>query len=375
MIYLDNAATSRPKPREVVQAVVEGLTTFCTNPGRSGHSLSLEAAKKVENARQSVLNFVHASSDYICVFTQGCTHALNLAILGTLQEGDHVITTVNEHNSVIRPLFELQKQNRITVSIALCNEEGLITKKEIAPLLQANTKAVIVNHVSNVNGDECDLESIGTFCKDKHLAFIVDSAQSAGHKPIDVCRQNISMLAMAGHKGLLGPQGVGCLVFHKSNAPKTIMFGGTGTSSMLLTQPVELPESLEIGTLALPNILGLGAGIKFVTENYEKINHQIAQLSHYTLDLLSSLPNMKVKTQKNSPNGVIALQTEADCVLLAQILSDDYQIYTRPGLQCAPLKHQQLGTQQSGLLRLSLSHQNTKQEINFVYQTLKKLLS
>lgn len=374
MIYFDNSATSRPKPKEVLCAVNQGLTALCSNPTRSGHFLAMQASQKLEEVRAQVKFFVGARQGDVCVFTHNCTHALNIAILGTFAKGDHVITTVNEHNSVLRPLFELEKQG-VSVSIAPCNNSGVVTANKIAPLIQPNTKAVVANHICNVNGDTCELSSVGTMCKQRNLLLIVDGAQSAGHKKINMAENNITMLALAGHKGLLGPQGIGCLVFDHKFAPSPIMFGGTGTSSLTLTQPTELPEALEVGTLALPSILGLGAGIGYVSKHLDTIEGTIAMLTQYTLAKLSLNKKIKLKTEPNQTNGVIAFEVpQIDSVLLSQALSDQYLICTRPGLHCAPLKHKSLGTQKNGLVRASLSHYNTKQEIDTLATALKQLL-
>ncbi|MFA6859907.1 MAG: aminotransferase class V-fold PLP-dependent enzyme [Clostridia bacterium] len=376
MIYFDNSATSRPKPNEVVNAVVLGLTTYCTNPGRSGHFLAMNASKKVEEIRLATLDFVGADENFACVFTHNCTQALNLAILGIAKQGDHFICTENDHNSVLRPLFELEARGIITVSVASCNNNGFITDKEIEPLIKENTKAVIANHISNVNGDECDIKSVGELCKNRNIIFVVDAAQSAGHKALEMINNNISMLALAGHKGLLGPQGIGSLIFNKSCKPNAIVFGGTGTSSLNLRQPNEIPDSLESGTIALPNILGFGAGIELVKNNFKEIKNILESLTEHALIQLSTLPEVTIKTNMLSVNGVISFEVKGmDSVYIAQMLSDNYKICVRPGYHCAPLKHKALGSEKDGLVRISFSYANTHSEINYFIKSLKNIIN
>ena len=371
MIYFDNSATTFKKPREVVNAVISGLTKYSANPGRSGHNMSLKTAEKVEQVRQKVCNFVNSSS---AIFTQNCTDALNLGILGSFVEGGHIICSINDHNSLIRPIFELQKQKGLEVSVAKPNQKGRLSLDDIKPLVKSNTYMIAINHISNVDGEIADIQAIGEFCAENCILFLVDGAQSVGHTKIDMQKSYIDMLAIAPHKGLYAPQGIGVLALSKRVKLSPIRFGGTGTDSLNVLQPLEMPEGYESGTIATPNILGLGAGIEFVKNNFNAINAKLDDLSTYLNFELGNISGVKVYTHSDNSFGIIGFNIgDYDSNQISQILNDKYSICTRGGLHCAGLKHNFLGTTIQGIVRASLCYYNTFSECEKFIKAIKEI--
>lgn len=375
MIYFDNSATTHTKPKEVLKSVFDGLTSFSANPGRSGHSLSMLAGEKIFEVRQRLCNFLGADKPEHIIFTQNCTDALNLGILGTAVKGGHIICSCNDHNSLARPIFELKKQGIIDVTVVTPKLNGMLTASDIEPHIRPNTYLVAINHVSNVNGDTCLVKEIGELCLKKCILFMLDCAQSAGHTKIDMEKNHIDMLAIAPHKALYAPQGIGVFAFGIRANVKPIRFGGTGTASIDVYQPDEYPECLESGTLATPNILGLESGLKFVENNFEKINKKIDDLSTYILFELSKIDGVKTYTLSDNVHfGVIAFNIgNIDSGEIAQRLSTEYGICVRGGLHCAGLKHKQLETVEQGIVRVSLSYYNTFTECENFIKAVKKL--
>lgn len=372
MIYLDNGATTNKKPESVIRAFRDGITKYSANPGRSGHKLSLKTAIEITKTRELFANYFGASRSENVIFTSGCTESLNLAILGTAKKGGHVIATAFEHNSVLRPLFELEKNGIIELTIVnpKCNHR--VTVDDISPHIKDNTYLIITTHISNVDGAESEIESIGKLCKEKKILYLVDAAQSAGHKRINMQKCGINFLALAGHKGLFGPQGVGALIIEGDDKPNPIIFGGTGTESISVYQPKEPPECYESGTIATPNILALKAGLEFIIQNEEKIAKKEAKLTKYTLENLQKIKNVTIYTHNDNLNGVIAFNVNGfDSNDISSIL-DNYGICVRGGLHCAPLKHKHLQTENSGVVRISLSYFSTEQEIDALCNVLKK---
>ncbi len=374
MIYFDNSATSRPKPPEVIGGVIDGLTRFCSNPGRAGHALSLAASVEVMSVRETIRSHVGATKAENVIFCCNCTEALNYAIFGTAKPGGHIIITANEHNSVYRPVMELKRRIGVSVSICQPNTEGYITSREIERLITPKTYLVVCNHVSNVNGDESDLESIGKLCLKKNILFLVDAAQSLGHKKIDMNACAIDFLAIAGHKGLLGPQGSGALVINGDLSLASFKHGGSGTNSKDSFMPKEFPESMEAGTIATPSILGLGAGVRLIEEKFDDIVKKIEDISTYAYKEISKLNNITLYTKEHfAKNGVIAFNVnDIQSTTIADIL-DQKGICVRAGLHCAPLKHKSLGTLEQGVVRISFSHKNTRQEVDELIRALKTI--
>jgi len=375
MIYFDNSATTNIKPKEVYKTFNDALINYCANPGRSGHSLSLKASQKVFETRNTLSNFFNVDSPQRVIFTQNCTDALNLGILGTVIKGGHIICSCNDHNSLARPLFELQKRNLIEVSVAYPKNGFMLTAEDIEPLIKQNTYMVAINHVSNVNGDCADIKSIGELCAKKCLLFLLDVAQSAGHEKIDMQKHHIDMLAVAPHKGLYSPQGIGVFAFSLKTNVNPIRFGGTGTSSLELYQTNEYPESLESGTIATPNILAMQSGIKFVNQNFDRISKKIDDLATYMLFELDKINNIKTYTHvENIKNGVIGFNiAEEDSSVIANILSENYNVCVRGGFHCAGLKHNHLNTLKQGVVRASLSYFNSFTECENFIKIIKRI--
>ena len=374
-IYFDNSATTYTKPKEVIKALADGASIYSANPGRSGHKLSQKVAEKVFDVRNMLCEFLNADKPEHIIFTQNCTDALNLGILGTVQQGGHIICSCNDHNSLARPIFELEKRGIVEITVVTPKNRAMLTAQDIEPHIKPNTYLVAINAVSNVNGDSADLKSIGELCAKHCLLFLVDCAQSAGHVKIDMQKYHIDMLALAPHKALYSPQGIGVFAFGVRAKVMPIRFGGTGTSSIDILQPTEYPEGLESGTLATPNILALGEGLKFVQSNFERINTKIDDLATYLLFELSRIENVIVyTTSQNIHYGVIGFNIKnIDSTTLATKLSEDYNIYVRGGLHCAGLKHKALGTVDSGITRISLSYFNTFSECEYFIKVIKKL--
>lgn len=374
MIYLDNSATSYPKPTQVVRAVADSFAIFGANPGRSGHSFSIKSATKIAEIRQKLCNFVNAESAESVIFTSGCTEALNLAILGSAQQGGHVVCTANDHNSTLRPLFELQKKGVITLSVATPQNDEVLTLDDILPHIKPNTYLVCVNHISNVDGMRAEIEQIGRFCHKNCILFLVDGAQSVGHTKIDMLKSHIDFLTVAGHKALYGPMGVGALVLSAKAKLLPIKFGGTGTDSISTLQPTVAPEAFESGTLPTPNIIGLGAGIDFVQKNFELIQKKLDDLTTLMNYELCAIKGVKVFTHHNNANGLVGFNVQnLASTDVCDMLDAKYGIMTRGGLHCAPLRHKCLGTQSQGVVRASISYFTTYQELQKFFRAVKQI--
>lgn len=373
MIYFDNSASTLLKPKNVQRAVLNALTNFSANPGRSGHKEAIKTAMEIENIREKIRHHVNGED---VIFTGGCTHALNLAILGfcNLHASCHVIATENEHNSVLRPLQFLCDQGKITYSIATQTNKGSLQWKDVQPLLKEDTKLVICNHISNVNGDTIDLTNIGFNLKQKNIKFLVDGAQSGGHFKFDMKAQGINMLVFSPHKGFYSPQGVGCLIKDYDLDLSPILFGGTGTNSLELYQPKSSPEKFESGTICTPAIFGFGAGIDFVEENFLAIKEKMEDLTTYLHYELSKLP-VEIYTTTENTSGVFAFNIpNFTSDEIANLLNEKYDICVRSGYHCAPLKHKALGTLDKGIVRVSFSVANTFQEVEKLINVVKHIL-
>lgn len=374
MIYLDNSASTLIKPKSVQRAVLSALTDFTANPGRSSHKQAIKTALEVEKTRELVANHVGTTADKV-VFTLNCTDALNMAILGTHRKGGHVVCTVNEHNSVVRPLEHLKKIDaEFSYSVAEQSEQSGIVWQDIEKLLTDKTYLVIANHISNVNGDIADIVDIGRHLKEKNILFLVDGAQGGGHFLYDMKNMNINLLTLAPHKGFYAPQGVGALALNTDFEIEPIRFGGSGINSLSPYMPDELPERLEAGTLNTPAILGFGEGIKFVEQNFSLIRAKIEDLTVYLHYELSKL-GINIYTKTENTFGVFAFNIpNATSGEVANYLDEKWGICTRSGLHCAPLKHKSLGTLPDGAVRVSISYFNTYQEIERLVLAIKTFL-
>lgn len=370
MIYLDNSATTYKKPFSVKYQTYKYLKS--ANPGRSGHNLSLKSAIMINNTRLLLQDMFNVPATENVIFTSNCTEALNIAIQGSVKKNGHIIVSTFEHNSVLRVIENLSKNNDITYTIIEPANKHTINADDIKNAIKHNTYMVIVNHITNTTGDENDIASIGKLCKEKNLLFLCDCAQSGGHKFVDMQKNNINLLTIAGHKGFFAPQSIGALLINNTSL-QPIKFGGTGTSSINLEQPKELPESLESGTLSTPLIAGLNAGIKYVNIYHNKNNKKIAQLTQYLLSKLQQVSNIQIYTKKDSTNGVVLFNLKHfDSTQVSEFLNK-HKIYVRGGLHCAPLAHKYLGTTKKGGVRISLNNFNTKRQINKLFLVLNKL--
>lgn len=375
MIYLDNSASTYVKPKEVIKAVNDALLHYSANPGRSGHKASIKTALKIEEVRERLANHFNVESGQNIVFTQNCTQALNLAILGSAKQGGHVICSENEHNSTLRPLEYLKSKGIIEYSVTFQSDQRGLTLEDIKKHVKNNTYMIICNHISNVNGAKAEIKSIGDYCKEKGFIFLVDGAQSCGHVKIDMQENNIDYLSIAGHKGFYAPQSIGALVMNSKYRPEPIVFGGTGTNSLELFQPDIYPERLESGTISSPLILGLGAGLEFIEHNFYEINDKIDDLTTFlNFELTNMGDNITVYTAPENATGVLAFNVgDIDSGEIANVLNEKYDICVRGGYHCAPLKHQALGTIGQGAVRVSLSCFNSFTEIQRFLSAIKHI--
>lgn len=376
-IYLDNSATSFPKPKEVYEAVNKAMTEIGANPGRGGHKLSLLAARIVFECREEIATFFNIPDSKNIIFTSNATEALNLAIKGILKKNDKVVTSTLEHNSVLRPLNKLEKELNIKVLFIKPDNQGLFTLEDIIPLLDSNIKLLVLTHSSNVIGNITPVEEIFAYCRKKGILTLLDAAQTAGLIPIDVQKMNIDLMACPGHKSLYGPQGTGFLYIRNGLELDTLKEGGTGTESSSITQPMDLPERFESGTLNMPGIAGLLAGIKFIKKvGIENIRNHELKLMKKLIVGLKSIKNVKLygalipeKMTSTLSFNLINL----DCSEVGFILDEVYDIYTRVGLHCAPLAHKTIGTFPNGTVRVSPGYFNTEGDIDEFLKAIEEI--
>ncbi len=362
MIYFDNAATGGRKPDAVLTAVASAVKVSA-NPGRSGHKLSLSCANLVQDCRNELSDYFGGFGAERVAFTKNCTEALNIAILGTLKKGDHVVTTQMEHNSVLRPLEYLKKSGGISYDVCPLNEAGNISPAQFISLVKANTRLAIVTTASNVTGAIPPLEKIRSLLP-KSVLFLCDGAQGCGHYDIKMEGAGIDLLAVAGHKGMLGIQGSGALLFSERVSPEPIMHGGTGSLSISLDAPDFYPDRLEAGTLSFPAILSLLEGTRHLKLHDKRLFARLSHLTAYALRGLKTLPAYRAYSAVN-PCGIVAFShSRLPSEYVAQLLSDEYDIAVRGGLHCAPLMHEGLGTLDGGLVRASFSAYTSEREID-----------
>lgn len=369
MIYFDNSATSLIKPIEVKDAVKYALNNFTANPGRSGHDLSNFVAEKIFNTRENVKRFFGAEN-YDVIFTKNCSEALNLAIFGTLKNGDHVITTCYEHNSVLRPLEKL-KSCGVDVEILDC--DLLNFHQEMLRHIKQNTKMIIATHCSNVTGEMSNIFELGKLCKQHNLILLVDGAQSSGHVKIDLEKMGVTMFAFSGHKGLLSMTGVGGLIVEKQTKLSPILFGGTGTESEKLNQPIDTIEGFEVGTIPTIPIVSLDAGISFLSKNFSKITEKEQKLSNFLYQNLKKLNFLEIYSKQSSLNVFSFNVKNLDSSFVSNILNEQYKICVRSGLHCSPLIHKKLKTLNRGAVRVSLDFNNSFEEILYLINALKEI--
>jgi cysteine desulfurase family protein len=377
MIYLDNAATSFPKPERVYDEMIRCMKEYCANPGRGGHDMSIQSGRAVFEAREAVARFFNIDNPMQIVFTKNATEALNIAIKGVLQKGDHVVTTSMEHNSVIRPLKALESDDVITLTIVKGNEFGEIDPEDIRRSIKGNTKLIVCTLSSNVNGIIMPLAQIGRIAEEKGVLFLVDASQGAGSIKLDVKEIRADMLAFPGHKGLLGFQGTGGLYVNEKVKINPIMQGGTGSNSEKYHQPEFFPDLLESGTLNTPGLVGLKHGIGFIEsfgiDNVNTYKHMLTKrLYEGIADIKGIMVYSKPDKEKNS--GIIAFNfIDIESSQVSYILDKNYGIASRAGLHCAPLAHETIGTKSTGTVRLSVGCFNCVEEIDITVNSLIEL--
>lgn len=378
-IYMDNAATSFPKPGCVIDSMVNFMKNIGCSPGRGGYAQSLDAARIVYEARHMINNFFNGPGDDNVVFTQNITSSLNMAIKGMFKDGWHVITTSMEHNSVMRPLMRLESGGRIKISKAACNSDGTLEPAEVKKCINKDTKAVVMTHASNLTGTILPVEEIGSICSEYGLYFIVDTAQTAGTLCIDFKKINADILAFTGHKGLMGPQGTGGFLITDRAAEMTspLIEGGTGSNSHIENQPDILPDKYESGTLNAVGIAGLKAGIEFINNiGIENIRLHESKLTEKFLCGLSSIEGITVYGPKDSSSqtSTISLNIKnCDPSEVSYVLDSEFGIMTRSGMHCTPSAHKTIGTFPRGTVRFSFGYFNTDEEVGYALDALYKI--
>lgn len=375
MIYLDSAATSYHKPDGVARAVAEAISHM-GNPGRGAHEASLDASRVVYGTREKMAELFGAEEASQIVFTANSTESLNIAIQGLLDPGDHVITTVMEHNSVLRPLY-LCQQRGVSLTILPFSAAGMVTPEAIEAVIRSNTRMIVCTHGSNLTGDLNDLEAIGRVCKKHHLLFVVDASQTAGVFPIQMDSMNIDVLCFTGHKSLMGPQGTGGMCVRKGVRIRPLLVGGSGIDSYSKIHPQVMPTALEAGTLNAHGIAGLSAALDFIKKvTPDVIRQREEELTRRFVSQIKSIPGVKLYgNYEQFPRApILSLNIlDYDSGEIADVLAQDYGIMTRAGAHCAPLMHEALGTKSQGAVRFSFSYFNTEEEIDQAANAIREL--
>ncbi len=388
MIYLDNAATSLPKPDQVSAAVVQALNSL-GNCSRGAHACSLEAARSVYGTRRRVAQLFNCPSPDHVVFTTNVTQALNTAISGLFGAGDHIITTVMEHNSVLRPLYRLHDELGVALDFVGTDERGCLDYEAFAPLVRFNTRAIVCTHASNLTGNVVDIARVAEVARQHGLLLIIDGAQSGGAFPIDMQALGIDIFCFTGHKGLLGPQGTGGLCvrpdFNLEPSGKRqvwgrrwrpLVVGGTGVQSASRTQPEQWPTLLEAGTLNVHGLVGLAAAIDFLQEvGLEEVARRERELTQRFLEGARALPGVKLYGEfAGAHTAIVTLNLgDWDSAQLCDALAEEFGIATRAGAHCAPLMHEALGTTEQGAVRFSFSYLTQDSDIDAALAALREL--
>jgi cysteine desulfurase / selenocysteine lyase len=376
-VYLDNAATSWPKPEPVYQAVDHFMRCVGGTPGRGGHWREEEALRLADEARAALAALFHAPDPEGVVFTMNATQAINMALKGLLQPGDHVVTSSIEHNAVWRPLKALEKRG-VHVTAVPCGADGILDPCDVAAALRPETRLITMLHASNVLGTILPIGQVGRIARERGIPFLVDAAQTAGAFPIDMVAMNIDLLAFAGHKGLYGPHGTGGLVVRPGIELETWIEGGSGVESASETMPEALPARLEAGTQNAAGIAGLLAGVRFVLEQgVDKIRAREMALTARLIELLQDVPSVRILGPRNpAPRTAVVSVTIEGYVpdQLAAVLDKVFDVATRAGLHCAPQAHRVAGTWEWGALRFSPGFFTTRDEVDFAVDVLRQAL-
>ena len=374
MIYLDNAATTMKKPQCVIDAVVLAMTHM-GNAGRGANEASLDASRIIYDTREKISNLFNLNNPSRVAFTCNSTESLNTAINGILTSDDHAITTALEHNSVLRPLYDLEAQG-MELSIVNCDENGNINYNDFEKLIQKNTKAIVCTHASNLVGNVLDVKRIGEIAKKNNLVFIVDASQSAGVFQIDMEYMNIDVLCFTGHKGLLGPQGTGGICVREGVEIRPLKVGGSGVNTFSKKHPEAMPTILEAGTLNGHAIAGLNAALDYLKEEgIENIQKREEELMFRFYNGIKDIKDIKIYGNfENKRAAIVAFNIgDIDSSAFSDELSFAYDISTRPGAHCAPLMHKAMNTVEQGAVRFSFSHYNTEEEIDIAINAVKEI--
>ena len=374
MIYLDNAATTMKKPQCVIDAVVAAMSHM-GNAGRGATSAALDASRIIYDTREKISDLFNLQNPSRVAFTCNSTESLNTAIKGILSSGDHAITTALEHNSVLRPLYDLQAKG-MELSIVDCDENGNIDYNDFEKLIKENTKAIVCTHASNLVGNVLDVKKIGSIAKKHNLIFIVDASQSAGVFNIDMQDMNIDILCFTGHKGLLGPQGTGGLCVREGIDVRPLKVGGSGVNTFSKEQPVEMPTHLEAGTLNGHAIAGLNAALDYLKEEgIDNIQKREEELMFRFYNGIKDIKDIKIFGNfENKRAAIVTFNVgDIDSAAFSDELSFAYDISTRAGAHCAPLMHKVMNTVEQGAVRFSFSHYNTEEEIDTAIKAVKEI--
>lgn len=378
-LYLDNGATAFPKAPGVVESMSNYLLNIGCNVNRGAYKSSFEVENIVYETRELICELFNYNKTENVIFTKNITESLNILIKGLLKPGDHVIVSSMEHNAVIRPLNSLAGRG-VEFSKVICNKQGELNPDDIKKYIKANTKAVVMTHASNVCGTVIDLKRVGSICKDKGLYFIIDTAQTAGFLDIDYNDIGADAIAFTGHKGLLGPQGIGGFIISDDMASilDTFIEGGTGSLSDKEVQPEYMPDKFEAGTLNIPGIYGLNASIKYIIkEKVSTIREKELYLLDHFLKGITNIPELDIigKKDLNNRTAVVSIDIpKKDNAIVSYNLYNDFGIMTRCGLHCAPSAHQTLGTFPQGTIRFSFSHFNTIEDVNYTINSINQVM-
>ena len=376
MYYFDNAATTVQKPQTVADAVYDVLSSgLYGNPSRGAHGYSLRAYELVLDAKEQVKGLFHAGPDYDVAFTHNSTTALNLVLKGLLRPGDHVLTTMWEHNAVLRPLYQLEKEGVAIDFIGSDAHTGQLRYEEMEQKIRPETKLLVCNHASNVTGNVLDLSCIASFCQNHGLFLVVDASQSAGVVPIDMSDGTVTAVCFTGHKSLYGPGGTGGVCIRRDAPVRPVLTGGDGVHAFDHDQPGGIPAILEAGTSNVAGIAGLRAGVAYIRDHWQQLRQKQADLNARFLQGLRSIPGLVIYGDFSRPRvPVFAVNfSGAESAVVSDILWESYGIATRPGFHCAPLLHESLGTKQQGAVRFSLSSFTTEEDLEAALVALKKI--
>jgi len=378
-VYLDNGATSYPKAPGVAEAMINYIENIGTNINRGGYKSAYSAAEVVLDTRERLIKLFNYSNCNNVIFTPNITYSLNFIIKGLLKPGDHCIVTSMEHNAVMRPLMQMHKKG-VEFTKVKCDIEGRLVPKDVEKHIKENTKAVIMTHASNVCGTMMPIYEIGEICKKHGIKFVVDSAQTAGAFDIDMKAMNIDGLAFTGHKGLLGPQGIGGFIINDEMAEimEPLVSGGTGSMSDSEEIPPFMPDKFEAGTINIPGVFGLNAALKYIEkEGIDNIRNRELELTRLFINGVKTLENVRLVGIDGieGRTAVVSIDCiDRDNAEISYLLDKDYGIATRCGLHCAPSAHKTLDTFPQGTVRFSFNHFNTEQEIEYTIDVLNKIL-